>query len=125
VEGVLIDAMFPTGTRPKSVKPGVERLADAPQSYADTGFRAVETIVIGAGTGSALFDEYTPPQGVEPRALNRHGVLHGSARRYGTELNATKLFLLMGMLAECVDMYRKVVERERREQRKQAAPGNS
>jgi hypothetical protein len=121
VEGVLLDAMFPTGTRPKSVKPGVERLAAAPASFADTGFRAVETIVIGAGTGTALFDDYAPADGVEPRTLNRHGVLHGSARRYGTQLNATKLFLLMGVLAECVELYRTVVERERARKAEQAA----
>jgi hypothetical protein len=123
VEGVLLDALFPTGTRPRTVKPGIERLAGAPESYADTGFRAVETIIVGAGSGSALFDDYAPPQGVEPRSLNRHGVLHGSSRRYGTELNATKLFLLMAVLAECLDMYRTVVEREGRQRRKQLSSG--
>jgi hypothetical protein len=113
VEGVLLDAMFPSGTRPKSIRPGVDRLKDAgEESYAEAGFRAIETMILGAGSGSALFEPYAPPAGVEPRSLNRHGVLHGSARRYGTEQNATKLFLLMVLLAECLARYKTVTDSE-------------
>lgn len=39
--------------------------------------------MLGTSSGVALFT-YAPPRGIKPRALNRHGVLHGSARRYGT-----------------------------------------
>jgi hypothetical protein len=110
VEGVLIDATFPTGTRPKSVKPGVERLAEAEDTIRDSGFRALETMIVGAGSGLALFESYAPPPGIEPRSLNRHGVLHGSARRYGTEQNATRLFLLVVLLAECLAIRRALAE---------------
>jgi hypothetical protein len=109
VEGVLIDAMFPTGEQPKwkRIEKGVNALVDSQdETYGEAAFRALETIIIGASTGSALFEHYAPPVGVEPRSLNRHGVLHGSARRYGTEQNATKLFLLIVVLAECLAIHR-------------------
>src|SRR5580692_8962415 len=115
VEGVLIDAMFPPGEEPKwkRIEKGVNRLVDAQdETYGDAAFRALETIIIGAGTGSALFEHYAPPAGHEPRTLNRHGVLHGSARRYGSEQNATKLFLLIVVLAECLSLHRDLTERK-------------
>jgi hypothetical protein len=118
VEGVLIDAMFPTGSRPRTVKPGVKRLVAAPEAtFQEPTFRALETMIVGAGSGLALFDDYAPPPGVEPRSLNRNGILHGAARRYGTEQNATKLFLLVGLLAECLGMYRELRNREERQDR--------
>jgi hypothetical protein len=115
VEGVLIDATFPSGTRPKTVKPGVERLVESSEAYDDVIFNALETMILGASSGVALFDTYAPPQGVEPRSLNRHGILHGSSRRYGTEQNATKLFLLVTLLAECLAIHRRAREKERRQ----------
>jgi hypothetical protein len=123
VEGVLIDAMFPSGTRPKTVKPGVERLVEGSEPFDDFIFDALETMILGASSGVALFDAYAPPQGVEPRSLNRHGVLHGSARRYGTEQNATKLFLLVTLLAECLEIHRDARGRERSERRRPAQRG--
>jgi hypothetical protein len=114
VEGVLIDATFPTGTRPKTVKPGVEKLVESPEAYDDVIFNALETMILGASSGVALFDSYQPPRGVEPRSLNRHGVLHGSSRRYGTEQNATKLFLLVTLLAECLELRAAALERAQR-----------
>lgn len=113
VEGVLFDATFPTGTRPKSVKPGIERLSQTEETMRDSGFRALETMIVGAGSGIALFESYAPPPGVEPRSLNRHGVLHGAAKRYGTEQNATKLFLLIVLLAECLEIRRALTESDR------------
>jgi hypothetical protein len=83
-------------------------------------FNALETMILGASSGVALFDTYAPPQGVEPRSLNRHGILHGSARRYGTEQNATKLFLLVTLLAECLEIHR---AGRQREQPQRALPG--
>jgi hypothetical protein len=115
VEGVLIDATFPSGTRPKTVKPGVEKLAESTEAYDNVIFNALETMILGASSGVALFDPYQPPQGVEPRSLNRNGVLHGSSRRYGTEQNATKLFLLITLLAECLDLRRTALVRARRQ----------
>jgi hypothetical protein len=107
VEGVLVDAVFPAGKKPvsKRIQAGVSRLVDDSPAYGEVGIRALETMIIGAGSGSALF-EYYSPNDVERRSLNRHGVLHGGARRYGTEQNATKLFLLMVLLAECLAAYR-------------------
>lgn len=111
VEGVLIDATFPSGQRPRTIKPGVDRLAENEPGYGESGFRALETMILGAGGGLALFESWAPPPGVEPRALNRNAVLHGSARRYGTELNATKLFLLIVLLAECLAIRRHIDQR--------------
>ncbi len=122
VEGVLLDAMFPTGTRPKSIQPGLDRLADSrDEGYGEAGFRGIETMIVGAGSGSALFEPYAPPSGIEPRSLNRHGVLHGSARRYGSEQNATKLFLLMVLLAECLAKYRTIGTSEQRDRGRRAS----
>lgn len=125
VEGVLVDAMFPPGQEPrwKRIEKGVDRLVDAQdETYGEAAFRALETIIVGAGTGSALFEHYAPPPGREPRSLNRHGVLHGSARRYGTEQNATKLFLLIVVLAECLAIHRTLIKREREQPALPAGP---
>ena len=106
-------AMFPLGQEPRRqrIEKGIGRLVDAQdETYGEAAFRALETIIIGAGTGSALFEHYAPPPGREPRSLNRHGVLHGSARRYGTEQNATKLFLLIVVLAECLAIHRTLIK---------------
>ncbi len=122
VEGVLLDEMFPTGTRPKKVKPGVERLASDVETPGAAGaVKAAETLLLSAGGGSALFDSYDPPAGVEPRSLNRHAVLHGVARRYGTEQNATKLFLLLVLMAECLEFKREASARKDRRRRSKAA----
>jgi hypothetical protein len=132
VEGVLADVMFPKAPvrqRPKRADPSVRALAEVDPNVAGP-LRAAETVLLSAGGGSALFDPYDPPHGVEPRALNRNAVLHGIARRYGTEQNATKLFLLLVLMAECFE-FKDVVEaekerkrerdRERRRQRRAAA----
>jgi hypothetical protein len=89
VEGVLLYVTFPSGTRPKAIDKGVDRLAQSAEDEA--AFRALEMMIFTAGSGSALFNQYSPPAGLEPRSLNRNAVLHGSARRYGTQQNATKL----------------------------------
>lgn len=127
VEGVLVDAMFPPGQEPrrKRIEKGVDRLVDAQdETYGEAAFRALETIIVGVGTGSALFEHYAPPPGREPRSLNRHGVLHGSARRYGTEQNATKLFLLIVVLAECLAIHRTLIKREPEQPALPAGPRN-
>lgn len=120
VEGVLGDVMFPTAparARPKTAKPSVEALADLHPDVAGP-LRAAETVLLSAGGGAALFDKYEPPRGVEPRTLNRNAVLHGIARRYGTEQNATKLFMLLGLMAECFEL-KDIVDEEKRRERKQ------
>jgi hypothetical protein len=57
-----------------------------------------------------------PPLGIEPRTLNRNAVLHGIARRYGTEQNATKLFMLLVLMAECFN-FKDRVEADRKRKR--------
>jgi hypothetical protein len=107
VEGVLVDAMFsPKATRPRAGwTKGVERLrAKVDVPFGDAPVRAIEALLISGGAGLALYEDYEPPPGVEPRVLNRHGVLHGIARRYGTEQNAVRLFLVLVLMAECFEL---------------------
>lgn len=121
VEGVLADVMFPKATvrqRPKKADPSVKALTNVDPDVAGP-LRAAETVLLSAGGGSALFDPYDPPHGVEPRTLNRNAVLHGVARRYGTEQNATKLFLLLVLMAECF-AFKDEVEAEKKRKRKRA-----
>lgn len=40
----------------------------------------------------------------EPKSLNRHAILHGYARRYATQANALRMFLLLAVLLEVVDL---------------------
>jgi hypothetical protein len=61
------------------------------------------------------------PSTAHPRSLNRHGILHGAARRYGTAKNATKLFLLVGLLAECLGMYRDLSLKREQEAKRSSA----
>jgi hypothetical protein len=117
VEGVLVDVMFPRVTRPiAGWGTSVERLRDGVEvSFGDAPVRAIETLLISGGAALAMFERYDPPIGVEPRSLNRHGILHGGARRYGTEQNAVKLFLLMALMAECFELYEESQEAIRQE----------
>jgi hypothetical protein len=112
VEGVLVDAMFegddepPRGQRPQQA---VARLQQSESSFwfwDSAAVNAIETIVLSASAGVGLFApfdhrDYGRPG--EPRRLNRHAILHGSARRYGSELNALKLTLLLVVIGECLD----------------------
>lgn len=104
VEGVLLDVMFPTGTRPQSATPGINRLGELAVDDWFGPAKAAEVLLLGGGGGSALFDRWEPNPDSETRTLNRHGVLHGSARRYGTQQNALKLFLLLVLMAECFEL---------------------
>jgi hypothetical protein len=111
VEGVLLDVTFPREEQPKQGRPtkAVARLREtrAPFWFWDrAAIEALETIVLSAGAGVALFAQYDPRDyggPGEPRHLNRNAIFHGSARRYGTELNALKLYLLLVVMAECLD----------------------
>jgi hypothetical protein len=123
VEGVLIDATFPVGARPHSHRPGVERLTSFGKDFSPP-IRAIEIALMSAGAG-ALFDPYDPPPGVEPRILNRNGVLHGVARRYGTAQNALKLFLLLVVMAEALEHYEVRRQRPERKDRRAITRGTS
>lgn len=117
VEGVLVDVMFPRTSRPLSgADKSVKRLrSEVEVPFGDAPLRAIETLLISGGAGLAMFERYDPPQGVEPRGLNRHAVLHGGARRYGTEQNAVKLFLVMVLMAECFELLDESKEAARRD----------
>ena len=111
VEGVLVDAAYASDIPPDKARPqrALSRLRDAepaPRFLEQAAIDSLETIVLPAGGGVALFSDYDPSHyggPGEPQRLNRNAILHGLARRYGTELNALKLYLLLVVLAECAE----------------------
>lgn len=110
VEGVLVDAVFASTAPPRrgAAEKAIRKIRDEEWRSLGIVVEAVETILLSAGANVALFDsfdrqDYGRPG--EPRALNRHAILHGAARRYGSELNATKLLLLLVVIAECLEHY--------------------
>jgi hypothetical protein len=108
VEGVLVDVLF-AGQEPpkwKAAEKAVVELATLDDLEDAWAMRSIETLLLSATGGVALFDRFDRRDyGVpgESRRLNRHAILHGSARRYGTRVNALKLFLLLAALAEVLD----------------------
>jgi hypothetical protein len=107
VEGVLLDVTYPEGAA-KEIGPrhGVARLKTA--SVADATVEAIETILLSAGANTALFESFDRSRygrKGEPRSLNRHAILHGAARRYGTGENSLRLLLLLVVMAEVFDIY--------------------
>lgn len=113
VEGVMVDVAFqgrppPEHGRPRQSVDELRQAEDSSPIIMAAPMEAIETILLSAGAGVALFQQFdASAYGVpgEPRALNRHAILHGSARRYGTAQNALKLYLLLVMLAEYFDYY--------------------
>lgn len=109
VEGVLVDAVLvddpPVGAVAKKAFDEMRDIGDEVDAIV---VRSVETLLVSATSGAALFSHfdrraYGGPG--ETRRLNRHAILHGSARRYGTQANALRLFLLLVALAEVLDIY--------------------
>lgn len=112
VEGAMVDAVFDEGETPEygAVKRARSKLKDAFED--DVGrkwaIETIETLAFASTSGVALYDRFDPDtygRMGEPRSLNRHAILHGAARRYGTAENSLKLFLLLVALAELLDMY--------------------
>jgi hypothetical protein len=123
VEGVLIEIAFADGLPDDRVGPrgSVNELKGSsngePVLFETTAIEAIETMLFSAGAGVTLFSDFERKDyGVpgEPRALNRHAVLHGAARRYGTGQNALKLYLLLVMLAEFEGYHSVAKQREER-----------
>jgi hypothetical protein len=84
----------------------VQRLRTA--SAEDATVDVIETILLSAGANTALFESFDRSRygrHGEPRSLNRHAILHGSARRYGTGENSLRLLLLLVVMAEVFDIY--------------------
>jgi hypothetical protein len=126
VEGVLVDAVFvyANAEAPKKGRPekSVKQLqkVDAEIFYPPL-VRGLEVMLIPSGAGVALFSGFDfSDYGRlgEPRNLNRHAILHGAARRYGSRQNALKLYLLLVMLAELLVQYEEI---RRQEARRRAA----
>lgn len=107
VEGVLLDVTYPEGAaKGVGARQGVQRLKTA--SAADATAEAIETILLSAGANTALFESFDRSRygrKGEPRSLNRHAILHGAARRYGTAENSLRLLLLLVVMAEVFDIY--------------------
>ena len=125
VEGVLVDALFPPkATRPhQGWTPGIQLRTKVDVPFGDAPVRAVGTLLISGGAGLAMYGDYDPPPGVEPRVLNRHAILHGGARRYGTEQNAVRLFLVLVLMAECFELFE--ISREVSRHEKAVGPSTS
>lgn len=109
VEGVLVDVVL-ADDPPKTGAPqkAVEQLRLAGDEVDALTVGSIETLLVSATSGCALFDQFNRRDYGGPgesRRLNRHAILHGSARRYGTHANALKLFLLLVALAETLDFY--------------------
>lgn len=129
VEGVLVDIAFADGLPDERVDPkkSVDELKGSngePVLTYSTAIEAIETMLWSAGAGVALFSQFERKDyGVpgEPRALNRHAVLHGAARRYGSTHNALKLYLLLVMLAEYAVYYEAAKERTKQGSAKKQA----
>lgn len=103
VEGVLVDIAWPPGHRPAQtgVKPALQTATKSLER--EIVVSTLETLLVGVGASSAIFSGFDPNDyGThgEPRDLNRHAILHGAARRYGTAENALKLFLLLVVIAD-------------------------
>jgi hypothetical protein len=110
VEGVLVDVIFggqeaPRGQVTQKALVELGNVGDLEDAWIT---RSIETLLLSATGGVALFDHFDRRDyGVpgESRRLNRHAILHGSARRYGTRENSLKLFLLLVALAEVLNDY--------------------
>ena len=108
VEGVLVDGVFGiAGAAPKKGRAtkAVQKLET--EDPDDTLVRALGNLVVAGAAGMGLFTQSDPAHyGVkgEPRSLNRHAILHGFARRYGSEANALRMVLLLTVIVEVLDI---------------------
>jgi hypothetical protein len=111
VEGTLVDAVYEGQTPPGTSRPhkAIKQLKKQRRgNVADVVFDGLETMLLAAGANTGLFGTFDATlYGVagEPRTLNRNAVLHGAARRYGTAQNALKLFLLLVLMADVLELY--------------------
>jgi len=110
VEGVLVDVVLAADPPEKgAAHRAFDEMRDIGDEVDAIVVRSVETLVVSAASGAALFSRFERRDygsSGESRRLNRHAILHGSARRYGTHANALRLFLLLVALAEALDIYR-------------------
>jgi hypothetical protein len=107
VEGVLVDGVFGLHSAPVSsrVRAAMDKLAE--DDPGDSLVRAIGNLVVSGAAGMGLFARSDPRQyGIrgEPRTLNRHAILHGYARRYGSRANALRMILLLTVLVEVIEL---------------------
>lgn len=108
VEGVLVDVILAEDPPDRVAHKAFAEMQEIGDEVDAVIVQSVETLVVSATSGAALFSQFDRRDygGTgESRRLNRHAILHGSARRYGTHANALKLFLLLVALAEVLDIY--------------------
>jgi hypothetical protein len=107
IEGVLVDVAFTRTDQPKKgrVTASLDRVKEADYDIQCT---VLEQLVVAGTSGLALHERVDfANYGVtgEPRTMNRHAILHGAARRYGTAENALKLALLLVVTTEVCDVF--------------------
>jgi hypothetical protein len=109
VEGVLVDYAYQAAPPPRKArtKKALKELREKENASLGIAVDTLETMLHSAGGNVALFEgfdsaDYGGPG--EPRSLNRHAILHGAARRYGSEQNALRLLLLVAVMAEAFDL---------------------
>jgi hypothetical protein len=109
VEGVLVDYAYQSAPAPRGArtKRALKELREKEGATLGIAIETLETMLHSAGANIALFDGFEQADygGVgEPRSLNRHAILHGAARRYGSEQNALRLLLLVAVMAQAFDL---------------------
>ena len=109
IEGVLIDYAYRTAPAPRKgrTQRALKELREREAAGLGVTVDTLETMLHSAGANVAMFDQfdladYGGPG--EPRSLNRHAILHGAARRYGSEQNALRLMLLVAVMVEAFDL---------------------
>jgi hypothetical protein len=109
VEGVLVDYAYQAAPAPRRgrTKKAIEELREKENASLGVAVDTLETMLHSAGANIALFEGFDQANyggAGEPRSLNRHAILHGAARRYGSEQNALRLLLLVAVMAEAFDL---------------------
>jgi hypothetical protein len=109
VEGVLVDYAFRAAPAPARGRPreAIKELRENEAASLGVTVDTLETMLLSAGANVALFERFDLADyggRGEPRSLNRHAILHGAARRYGSEQNALRLVLLVAVMAEAFDL---------------------
>lgn len=109
VEGVLVDYAYASQAPPRQGRPekALKQLRKRENATVGVTVDTLETMLLAGGANLALAGRFDPTRyGApgEPRSLNRNAILHGAARRYGSEQNALRLVLLLVVMAEAFDL---------------------
>ena len=109
IEGVLIDYAYRTAPAPRK-----GRTQRALKELREREAAGLGVTVRHSGDDAALCRSercdvrpIRPGRLWRPRraaSLNRHAILHGAARRYGSEQNALRLMLLVAVMVEAFDL---------------------